>query len=332
MRETPVNVDHTRELALSRDMSSHIIRSGSIGSYCEPPGNGLHHVFLLHLKEGDWVGRRTLRRGDGQRWQPYSALHPSMLLGPHIQSQWSNDGVSIYFRATSAAQKAMAFESALTSPDAQLHFPFALVDDAGREAVCPQEYWHVSESLAVRLNADEQHFREHCVALLKTLSKPGTVIYDPACSTGEFIAHLADRLPDCRCLGSDRSVSMIEYAQNHHGLSRVGFRVMEAEISTESGIRCDVLILRFLNAEVMTRSEAHTIFGRLMPCVNPGGTILIFGHTPVLLAVTWLIQTFGLTLVSSVAARSGRQELFQFYRLTVPTSGSLLPATVNHDT
>ncbi|WP_367374931.1 class I SAM-dependent methyltransferase [Pseudomonas lini] len=308
-----------RELSLAKNMANHITCAGPISCFVEPPGNGLHQVFLLRVRGCDWVGRKVLQRDQHHRWGLSSILIPAMLLGPHRQSQWGNEGVSIYFQASTEKERTEAFETALTCPDSEIHFPFAVTDDSGQEAVCPSDYWQGNESLAALLNADELHFREHCVTVLRTLLKPGDLVYDPACSTGEFIAHLATELADGRYLGTDRSTSMIEYAQQRHSASSVEFRVMEATTSTESNIRCEVLILRFLNAEVMTRRQAHCAFESLVRCVKPDGTILVFGHSPVLLALPWLAHTFALAIICSVSARTGCQELFQFYRLTVPT-------------
>lgn len=79
-----------------------------------------------------------------------------------------------------------------------------------------------------------------------------------------------------------------------------------------------MLILRFLNAEVMTRADARQTFHDIVACVNPGGTVLVFGHTPVLVPVPYMAQLLKLELLSSVAARPEQMELFQFYRLRVP--------------
>ena len=310
--------DH--ELELAKNLSDHITSAGPISCFVESTRNGLHQVFILRVRDRDWVGRKVLQRDVCNRWGLSSLLSPSMLLGPHRQSQWGNDGVSIYFQTSTLKEKTEAFEAALNSPDSEIHFPFAVIDDCGDEAVCPADYWQGNELLAAQLNADECHFREHCVSVLRPLLKPDDLVYDPACSTGDFIAHLAAELTDGRYLGTDRSASMIEYAQQRHATSTAQFRVMEATACIDAHIRCDVLILRFLNAEVMTRREAHSAFESLVRCVKPGGTILVFGHTPVLLAMPWLAHTFGLVIISSIAARSGRQELFQFYRLTLPAA------------
>lgn len=311
-------LDRTRELALARSMPRHLNESGAVGHYLEPPGNGLHHVFFLRIDDQVWAGRKLLQRDRQLRWQASSALKPCMLLGPHLHSLWGDEGLSIGYRTVSVEQKVQTFERALSQADSEILFPFPILDAAGREAICPAEFWQCNESLAGQLNTDEQHLREHCAGLLQPITKTGALIYDPACSTGEFIAHLAHALPDCLCLGSDRSASMIEHARRSHGGTSVDFHLLDAMEAFNAGIRCDVLILRFLNAEVMTRREALAAFESLIRCVKPGGRILVFGHTPVLIPVAWLAVAHNLQIESSVAARPGQIELFQFYCLRVP--------------
>jgi predicted ATPase len=68
----------------------------------------------------------------------------------------------------------------------------------------------------------------------------------------------------------------------------------------------------------MTRKDAQQAFLDMAAAVKPGGTILLFGHTPVLIAVPYMAQVLKLELISSVAARPDHTELFQFYRLRTP--------------
>lgn len=310
----------TRERALADDMARHITHAGPLACFVEPPGNGLHQIFFLRVQNREWVGRKVLQRDCDLRYSLSSIVTPAMVFGLHRQSHWSNDGVSIFFQASTLEERAALLHAALSCPDSEIYFPFAVTDDQGFEAVCPPDFWEGDEPLAARLNAEEAHFREHCVSVLRTLLKPGDRVYDPACSTGAFIAHLAAELSHGHFLGTDRSASMIRFAQQHHSGSAAQFRLMDASTCVEAHIRCEVLILRFLNAEVMTRHEAHDAFANVVRCVEPGGTILVFGHTPVLLAMPWMAHSCGLTIVSSVAARNGREELFQFYRLTRPVA------------
>lgn len=307
-----------REHRLAQSFPRQKASPGELDSFIEPFGSGLHHLFFLRIGGNEWVGRKVLQHSETVGWHISSVLQPWMLLGPLAEWQWGNQGAVIYFQAVSAQEKETAFHNALTQSGSEVRFPFPAMDDSGRECVCPPEYWQCTELLATQLDADERHFRQHCTSLINSLSSPAAVIHDPACSTGEFIAHLAGELPDRQCLGSDRSASMIEYAKKHHGTSAARFYLADARHIATTGIQCDVLILRFLNAEVMTRKDTQQAFLDMAAGVKPGGTILLFGHTPVLIAVSYMAQVLKLELISSVAARPGHTELFQFYRLRTP--------------
>jgi len=289
-----------------------------LNRFIEPLGPGLNQLFVLRVKGCDWVGRKVLQQEHGGGWRLSSRLKPWMLLGPLTHLHWGNEGAVLYFRSVDQQQKHAAFGDALGAPDSEIYFPFPVMDDTGAEFVCPADYWQVDESLATQLDADEAHFRQQCVAVLKSGISPDSMIHDPACSTGQFIAHLARELPGHRYLGSDRSASMIDYAQRQHGHGSVTFFLGDARQAAANGIRCDVLILRLLNAEVMTRCEAQQTLRDVLAGVNPGGLLIVFGHTPVLIAVPYLAEVLQLRLESCVAARSGHTELFQFYCLRVP--------------
>ncbi|MDR7285707.1 isonocardicin synthase [Pseudomonas corrugata] len=311
-------VDPRREVLLAQTFVQPSTPSLALNCHVEPFGGGFHHLFFLRVNGCHWAGRKMLQQAESGGWYISSLLKPWMLLGPLAEMQWENVGIALYYHGASMEQKQAAFNLAQARPDSEVHFPFPAIDAKGLEFVCPTDYWQCDDSLATQLDADEGHLREHCATLLETLSSPGTVILDPACSTGEFITHLSRALPERHCLGSDRSASMIDHARCRHATGAVEFFVADARDVVSSGLKCDVLILRFLNAEVMTRADARQTFHDIVACVNPGGTVLVFGHTPVLVPVPYMAQLLKLELLSSVAARPEQMELFQFYRLRVP--------------
>jgi isonocardicin synthase len=287
--------------------------------HVEPKGFGLAQVFVLNTGNTHWVGRnRPLRNGLGQR-RLTSILRPSMLFGPLEYLHWSDDGLSLFYQASTPQDKRIAFSEAHQHPRSEVCFPYPPLGPQAEEFICPSSFWECDDERAAQLNVDERHFREHCVEVLRDRLKPGALIHDPACSTGELIAHLARALPRCQCLGSDRSASMIRHAQVHHAGSLVRFRQAHAAFERTA---CDALILRFLNTEVVTRREAEILLCSLLTTLKPGGLALIFGHTPVLPPIPWVTQELGFTLESCLAAREGQLELFQFYLISRPHPGS----------
>ncbi|WP_420233285.1 class I SAM-dependent methyltransferase [Pseudomonas sp. ABY48] len=304
-----------REVDLEKALQADPVAPGSWERFIEPLGIGLNHVFILRSQGRDWVGRKTLQRDERSRLRSDSRLAPWMLLGPLGQFHWGDEGLLLDYRSTRRADKVAAFAQALHDPDSEIYFPFPALERNGKEFVCPPDHWRFTEALASELDEGEAHFRQHCCALLRPWLKPGAVIHDPACSTGTFIHHLAQALPDSRCIGSDRSPSMVEAARNRYGCS-VDFRLADASDAEPIIDYCDVLVLRFLNAEVMTRAEAEHLLRQQVATLAPGGRLIVFGHTPVLPAMDYLASRCALTLVSRLASCGITGQLFQFYVLT----------------
>lgn len=304
-----------REHEAIRTMHRQQALAGRLACFVEPRGPGLNHFFVLNLHGVDWIGRKQLQQNTEGSWICSSLIQPAMLLGPLKKVQLGNQGARVQFLAVSAARKREALEQAREDLSSHLYFPLPSLDDDGCEQLCSDQDWVCDNALARRLDADEEHFREYSVTLLESWLKPGAVLHDPACSTGTYIAHLAARFPHCRFVGSDRSPSMIDYARARHGDGAIHFQVMDAE---HSSIACDVLILRFLNAEVTTRLHAERLLRRLAAHVRPAGWLILFGHTPVLVDVHYLAQELGFTVIRCLGTRSGHTELFEFYVLQAP--------------
>ena len=289
--------------------------SGTLQRHLEPLGFGLSQLFVLNTGSRQWAGRNgPLPDKQGQR-RLGSILRPSMLLGPLAGQHWSNEGVSFFYQAATPEAKQLAFVQAQQHARSDVYFPYPPLGAQREEFVCPTSFWECDDEHAEQLNNDEAHFREQCVTVLRERLKPGALIHDPACSTGKLIAHLARALPHCRCLGSDLSASMIRHASRRYIGANIGFRQADA---AQASPACDALIIRFLNAEVVTRRDAEHLLHSLLGGLEPGGVALVFGHTPVLPAVYWVVQALGMTLQSALASRPGQLELFQFYLLTRP--------------
>jgi len=318
MREQTTRQRLRRELGLERILRTEPVAPGSWERFVEPLGAGLNQVFILRCRGRDWVGRKTLQRDERERLRSDSRIGSWMLLGPLGQSHWGDEGLLLDYQAIRRIDKVTVFVDALEDPDSEIHFPFPALERDGREFVCPQDHWAFTDALARELDDGEAHLRHHCCRLLRSWLKPGAIIHDPACSTGTFIHHLAQALPGSHCIGSDRSPSMIEAARSRYGRS-VEFRLADAASAELVVDHCDVLVLRFLNAEVMTRAEAERLLRRLVSTLVPGGRLIVFGHTPVLPAMRYLAQQCALTLVSSLASCGITGQLFQFYVLTRDT-------------
>lgn len=304
----PEHARHERWLA--RHLPSRAHTPGGVATLEEPVGHGLNNLFILRLQNLEYLGRKLL----DEQGQLGSRLTPAMLLGPLLRTRQCGNRLQMHYRTLSTDEKHQVFAQARRSNDTSIHFPFPVVDEQGQELVAPASFWNDTPQLARRLDAQERHFREHCLATLQKRLAPGAVIHDPACSTGTFIATLAQGLPGAQCLGSDVSPAMIAHARTHQRLPNLKFDIADATDSAAAD-SCDVLILRFLNAEVMLRQQATRLFQTLSRRVRRAGVIIVFGHTPVLVAIEPEAKRLGLKVTGTIAACPDTQALFQFFIL-----------------
>lgn len=303
------------EVALIRQFQAISITPRKALRFNSPPGPELNNLFFLSVNDVTYAGRKLLTHSDERGWYQSSCLKPSQLLGQLLSMAYTDHGLAVHFISLEDTQRHELFNAAVQHPDSEVYFPFPLLDSTGQECTLSQEQWACTPQLAGQLDNDEQHFRDYCAFFLQTMIQPGMVIYDPACSTGTFIGSLAQAFPEAHCIGSDQSATMIEHARNR--FPALVFKHTDAGL-TQLASLCDVLILRFLNAEVIHRDDAHCVFKHMVNTLKPGAMLIVFGHTPVLINVRNRAQALGLRLISSLAARPGHTELFEFYVMKKP--------------
>ncbi|MGW7417908.1 class I SAM-dependent methyltransferase [Streptomyces sp. NPDC054863] len=283
-----------------------------LGSWTEKSPFALCQYFLLRLGNTTWLGRKLVPE---DRTDPASVLTPRMLMGEFESLRFTRQQVEFYFTPRSAQTHEDVLARAAKDAEADLDFPFPRLDRDWNEALVPAHVWDGTAELADNLDPDEEHFRAAAAIALRDVVRPGDTLYDPACSTGRFVSSLGTAFPECRVLASDASPKMVELARR---------RIPEAFVA--DGLTrpvpdgsVQVLVLRFLNAEVLSAEAAVEGFRSLVRLIAPGGHALVFGHTPVLPAVRHLAGETGLEVRSSVAAVPGRpDEVFQFYLLHRP--------------
>ncbi|GBG37200.1 class I SAM-dependent methyltransferase [Mycobacterium montefiorense] len=233
-----------------------------------------------------------------------------MIAGIYLGSQVDNCGVTFHYRAAHKAERLNIFRGA--DPLAtEIIFPYPLLDNAGNEYVSPSGEWDENLTLINGLDADELHLREHGFNLAEKFLVPGSVIYDPACSTGTYLGSLSRYFPNCNFIGSDRSFAMTQRAAEK--IPRVF--VADAGNAPIANGSIDLLILRFLNAEVMPRTIAGDLFIQLSNLVSPRGRIFMFGHTPLLLDVSSAAHAANLQIESQIGVEPRSAGIFQFYQL-----------------
>ncbi|WP_369987201.1 trans-aconitate 2-methyltransferase [Pseudomonas xanthosomatis] len=319
--EDPRPIDHERLEA----QASHLARvlvlparqpnaTTAIARLHTPIGPVLNNLFLLRIASVEYLGRRQPDAGG----QLDSRLTPDMLLGPLLHARWDEHGWHCQYQPLVNQQREVVFRQALACASHRIHFPFPELDHQCREQIAPSSFWDTPQDIAEQLDRQEQHFRDASREALAGCLPDGAVIHDPACSTGAFIASLAKAFPASRCIGADRSSAMITHATANHQLPNLSFAVADAHAPAVPAGRCDVLILRFLNAEMMTRSAAIGLFEQLTGLLRPGGMALVFGQSSVLFEVGLQARQLSLQVIGSLANVPGTLQLFQFYRLVRP--------------
>lgn len=269
-----------------------------------------HFLFFLTVQGCAYSGARQVFVDKTLREEKYGLLHYDMLLGRHHSFQCDQRGMSLYYWPLSDDQKAAVIQEAIADKSSFLQFPFALLNNKQVEIVAPSEYWNVSDVTALGLDAGEQHLRSYTLQILKDLGLPyNASIYDPACSTGRLLASIQELYQQYRVVGADISSSMVALASQH--IDDV-ICLPPQELSAPAA-DCDVLILRFLNAQVITREEAEKYFFDLTTALRSGAYILVFGYTPVLPSILFLAQRCHLQLKQAIGHSCG--QIFEYYVL-----------------
>jgi acyl-CoA synthetase (AMP-forming)/AMP-acid ligase II/nucleoside-diphosphate-sugar epimerase/SAM-dependent methyltransferase len=270
--------------------------------------------FFFELAGKTYFGRKLLSPLVTQHGSPgffCSLIRPEMILGELIRPQCSQEGVEVFYRPQRAAHRREVFDALLRDKSIDIYYPFNQLSPNQRlEVNTPDEGWFITEERARILGLGEVHFREVSARLVAESRIPRPIVYDPACSTGEFLAAIKAACPAAHTIGQDLSPQMISYAQKR--VDRVAVGNSLNPIALEGS--CDFVFFRFLNAEVVNSSLAHVLFDRITKCLKAEGRAILFGHTPVLISTTEMRRR-GFEVVSCNQHKDGEEAVFQYYIL-----------------
>jgi isonocardicin synthase len=269
-------------------------------------------IFFIEKDGVTYVGRKLL----SQRWVSgeiselfCSAVSPEMVLGRRVSSRICEDRVMVYYEpiARDSIEEDLFsnFDSSM-----ELRYPYPYLSKTSHtELVSPETGWEYESQLHDQLKRGESFLRRYSQEILRDLLPANPVMYDPACSTGDFLAEVASIFENPYTVGQDLSYEMAEVAASkldeiYHG---------DAISSPVSPASVDVVFLRFLNSEVVNTIRAMELFDSIIERVRVGGYLVLFGHTPVLLDEGFL-RTHDLEIQSCVG-RNELNSIFQFYLL-----------------
>ncbi|MBU7597457.1 class I SAM-dependent methyltransferase [Streptomyces sp. P38-E01] len=268
-------------------------------------------LFVFRLGERWYAGYKTISEYVLDRDMPgifCSRVYWHNVVGELEAFRSSATDARVAFRPLDETARRAVFDA--ITPLTELVHPFAKQREQGVEKTSPSDGWLVSDERDAFLSMGEEHIRRYTKdrfgARFCALTED-VVAYDPACSTGRFLSDFATLNPArIRTVGQDVSREMVAYAKGrlervHHGDA--------VNPAVEPG-SAEIVFSRFLNSEVVSTVRAREMLPKLAATLRPGGSMVLLGHSPVLLDALDLAGA-GLRVLQATA----RQDdcVFQYY-------------------
>ena len=271
------------------------------------------NIFILKKYKGKViVGRKirsVLRIENKINAINCSMITSPMLLGFLHKKTYMNRKITIEYYPFTNEEKKYIFNDIKNNREIDIYYPYKYRDYyTNREEISPKTGWSFNPERKEYLGYGEVHLREFTDKFFKELNRDYKIIYDPACSTGEFLSDFKKNFPSSYTIGHDLSQEMVNYAKNYVDESFC-CNAINSPIKDHS---VDVLFLRFLNSEVVSTNAAYKILKVLIPKVNKKGLIVCFGHTPVLIRKEMFMK-LGLNIVICNGYSKERNAIFQYY-------------------
>ncbi|MDP3935444.1 MAG: methyltransferase domain-containing protein [Alphaproteobacteria bacterium] len=256
-----------------------------------------------------------------------SNISEDMLLGYLERVQITQDGVIVFFSPICSEQKKKIFRDLVKDRTIDIVYPYAqLLTEKKLEKTTPIEGWVVDEKRADFLSLGEREIRLYTISLLKKIGNiNGKKMFDPACSTGKFLSTLKSNFPGIYTIGQELSKQMVDYARDKLDEVYLGDSINSC-VPEES---VDFVFFRFLNGEVVSTEYAYKLFNSLARKCKIGGYIIVFGHTPVLVASEYF-EAMGFEIIQRNGVSEDEKHIFQYYVLRKTSKGSncTLPVSI----
>jgi len=289
--------------------------AGTPARLFEPWDRKPYDIFFCQVEGQSYCGRKTpirLRDEQGrQREMKCALVDGSMLCGPVLQEEISEEGVAVYYLPLDEAERLRLLARMASDLGNELRYPFPhLTAGERRERATPVDEWQSSPEEIVELDEGERVLRDWTLEWIAELELEGARVYDPACSSGRFLATLKHHFPAIRAIGQDANQGMVELSRKV--LDEVHWG--DAETSPVPDGSADFVFCRFLNVDVVTRRRAQELFLPVARRVRPGGRMVVFGHTPVLLGSAWF-EAAGFEVERRIGRCRSPEAIFQYYVL-----------------
>jgi len=241
-----------------------------------------------------------------------SNIQAPMIIGLLEREQVTQDGVLLFINPITPAEKLYVFNILLAHREIDIYYPYTqLLTKEKLEMASPKEGWKYSPDRAEALGGGESDLRDYTLNFLKSFQNlEEKKIFDPACSTGEFLATIKKNFPKVITIGQDLSASMVEEAKTKIDEAYVGNSI-DSPVPNDS---VDFIFFRFLNGEVVTTEQAYNLLTSIIRKSKKGGYIIIFGQTPVLVSRPFM-EKLGLTFIQATGVTNNKKSVFQYYIL-----------------
>jgi len=271
------------------------------------------NIFLISNYKGETlIGRKIrsiLRIEDKINAINCSMITAPMLLGVLNNQDKKGREIEISYFPFSNEEKATIFNELVSNRMTDIFYPYNYIEfETNKEQVSPKTGWSFNPNRKQYLGFGEVHLREFTNKYFELYDLSNKKVYDPACSTGEFLFEFKKNHPESYTIGHDLSQEMIDYAKNYVDESCC----TNAINSPLEDNTIDLMFLRFLNSQVVSSEDAKEMFLKLLTKVKKGGLIAAFGHTSVLLSEKWLIEN-GVKMLNCTGYDTERDAIFQYY-------------------
>lgn len=291
------------------------IMKRELETFCDKTFNFPQHIFLVDNYKGNiLVGRKiksVLSIENKINAFHCSMITSSMLLGFLNRKEENGKDVKVQYYPFTRGEKVTIFNEIKHNKMINLYYPFKYRHFAtNEEEKSPNEGWSLNPEKVVYLGYGEEHIRDYTITFLRNIVKHDMIIYDPACSTGQFLNTIKKSYPFVKTVGQDLSREMCDYAKDYVDEIYCGDSI-NSPIKNNS---VDIMFLRFLNSEVVTTEYAYILFDNLIKKVKNKGKIIAFGHTALLIEDSYF-KKCGLKVQQRIAYDKKYDAVFQYYVL-----------------